>query len=104
LGQVLPGNTGSQHEQEAGQGLSILDGLSSRVAIAPGFGRWKEGVKDLPKIIIQYRLGHVLSPFVSETLHMVNAHTASKSHFVRDSKKELNIRGLKPPFATISGL
>jgi hypothetical protein len=51
LGQILPGEAGLEHEQDAGQGLTIVDGFAPGEPEPPGLRRRQERFDPFPESI-----------------------------------------------------
>ena len=57
-GEVFPGDARLQDEEDAGQGLAVVDRLASGVAEAPRLGRRQQRLDEFPQRIGDEWLGH----------------------------------------------
>src|SRR6185437_14688031 len=57
-GEILPRNAGFEDEEDAGEGLAILQGLSTGIAETTWLGWWQQGMEDVPQFIGNQWFGH----------------------------------------------
>ena len=66
-GEVFPGDARLEDEQDAGEGLAVVDGLASGVAEAARLRGWQQGLDEGPQFIGNKGLGHDRVPPQAET-------------------------------------